>query len=77
MAEVTNELMFEGLKAMQCDLSDVKSSIGEIKLELNAVRGHIVSMQQDVHNIYGVLTRHEGRFDRIEARLELSESVPS
>jgi hypothetical protein len=37
----------------------------------------MVSMQQDVHNIYGVLTRHEARLDRIEHRLELNESIPS
>jgi chromosome segregation ATPase len=77
MADITNELMYEVLKSMQRDLSEVKNNIGEIKLELNAVRGHMVSMQQDVHNIYGVLTRHEGRLDRIERRLELSESIPS
>jgi DNA anti-recombination protein RmuC len=77
MADVTNELLYEVLKPVQRDLSEVKSSVGEIKLELNAVRGHLVSMQQDVHNIYGVLTRHETCLDRIEHRLEFSEPVPS
>jgi hypothetical protein len=77
MAEVTNELMYEVLIAVQRELSDVKSGIGEVKLELNAVRGHMISLQQDVHNIYGVLTRHEARLERIERRLELSEPIPS
>ena len=75
MADVTNELMFEDLKSMQRDLSDVKNGIGELKIELNAVRGHMISLQQDVHNIYGVLARHDARLERIESRLELSESV--
>jgi DNA anti-recombination protein RmuC len=77
MADITNELLYEDLRAVQRDLSEVKSSVGEVKLELNAVRGHLVSMQQDVHNIYGVLTRHEKRLDRIEHRLELSEPITS
>ena len=77
MAEVTNEPMYEVLKPMQRELSDVKSGIGEVKLELNAMRGHMVSLRQDVHNIYGMLTRREARLERIERRLELSESIPS
>ena len=77
MAEVTDELMYEMLKPMQRELPDVKSGIGEVKLELNAMRGHMVSLQQDVHNIYGILTRHEARLERIERRLELSEPIPS
>lgn len=37
------------------------------------MRGTMVSMQQDIHNIYGILSRHEMRLDRIENRLELRE----
>ncbi len=74
MTEITNELMYEVLKAIQRDLHDVKLSVAEVKVELNAVRGHMISMQQDIHNIYAVLTRHESRLDRIERRLELTES---
>jgi hypothetical protein len=77
MADVTNELMYGVLKATQRDMSDVKASIGEVKLELNALCGHMVSMQQDIHKIYGVLTRHDDRLERIERRLELSEALPS
>ena len=73
MAEVTNELMYELLKRMHADISDVKLTQRELKSEMNAMRGTMISMQQDIHNIYGVLARHENRLDRIENRLELRE----
>ena len=73
MAEVSNELIFEILKAMQADIRLLKDGQSEIKQELIAVRGTMVSMQQDINNIYGILARHDERLDRIERRLELRE----
>ena len=73
MAEVTNELMYELLKKMHHDISHMKMSITELKSEVQSIRGTMVSMQQDIHNIYGILVRHETRLDRIENRLELRE----
>ncbi len=77
MAEVTNDLIYEVLKPLQRELAEVKNGIGEVKLELNAMRGHMISMQQDVHNIYGILSRQDARVERIERRLELSEPIPT
>jgi hypothetical protein len=74
MAEVSNELIDEVLKALQRDVDELKSSIGDIKTELNAVRGHMIPLQQDVHNIYGILGRHDLHLERIGRRLELSEA---
>jgi len=73
VAEVSNELIYEILKAMQADIRLLKDGQGEIKQELIAVRGTMVSMQQDINNIYGILARHDERLDRIERRLELRE----
>ena len=73
MAEVSNELIYETLKAMQADIRLLEHGQGEIKQELIAVRGTMVSMQQDINNIYGILARHDERLDRIERRLELRE----
>ena len=73
MAEVSNELIYEILKAMQADIRLLKDGQGEIKQELIAVRGTMVSMQQDINNIYGILARHDERLDRIERRLDLRE----
>jgi hypothetical protein len=74
MVEITNELIYEVLRTLQRDVGEVKSSIGDVKTELNALRGHMISLQQDVHNIYGVLGRHDLHLERIERRLELSDA---
>ena len=37
------------------------------------MRGPMISIQTDVHDIHGVLVRHEQRFDRIERPLDLRE----
>jgi archaellum component FlaC len=73
MTEVTNELMFELLKQIQARLDAIEHGIREVKQELNSVRVHILGMQNDIHNIYGILGRHDERLDRIERRLELRE----
>ncbi len=73
MAEVTNELMYELLKGFHQRFDKLDLSIGELKSEMQSMRGTLVSVQQDIHNIYGVLGRHETRLDRIENRLELRE----
>lgn len=73
MAEVDGDLIYEILKSIQGDIRLLKDGVGEIKQELIAVRGTMVSMQQDINNIYGILARHDQRLDRIENRLELRE----
>jgi hypothetical protein len=37
------------------------------------MRGTMVSMQDHIHNIYGVLGRHGDRLDRIDCCLDLRE----
>ena len=73
MAEVTNELMYELMKKMNARFDKIDFSIAELKSENNAMRGTLVSIHQDLHNIYQILARHETRLDRIENRLELRE----
>ena len=77
MAEVTNELIFEVLKQVQQRLDRVDQKVDEIKSELNALRGHQVSMLQDFQNVYGILGRYDVRLDHIERRLELSDAAAS
>lgn len=77
MAEVTNDLMYELLKRMNHDLSELRQDVSEVKRELNVIRGHMVGIQSDIHNIYGVLARHDERLERIERRLELRELAES
>ncbi len=71
MAEVTNDLIYEVLRKMQDRLGGIEASVREVKQELISVRGHMLSMQNDIHNVYAKLDRQDERFDRIERRLEL------
>jgi hypothetical protein len=73
MAQVTNDLMYEVLKQLQSDLAQVKDAQKETNSALDAIRTHMVALQQGVSNIYATLTWHHGRLDRIERRREIAE----
>lgn len=73
MAEVTNELLFELMKRFHERFDKLDHGISEVKQELISIRGHMLSMQNDVHNIYAKLDRHEQQLERIERRLVLRE----
>jgi tetrahydromethanopterin S-methyltransferase subunit G len=74
MAEVSNELIFEVLKQVQQRLDRVDNKIDEVKSELNALRGHQISMLQDFQNVYTILGRSDVRLDHIERRLEIADA---
>ncbi|MCG6204605.1 DUF1664 domain-containing protein [Rhodopseudomonas sp. HC1] len=74
MAEVSNELIFEVLKQVQHRLDKVDHKVDELKSEMNAVRGYLISMQQDVQNVYAILGRFDGRLEHIERRLDLNDA---
>lgn len=83
MADVTPELMFEVLKSVQARLAQVDGKIDELKQEMqaprpsqNGIRQEITSVFQEISGIHATLVRHEGRLDRIETRLELTD-VPT
>jgi chromosome segregation ATPase len=73
MAEVTNELPYELMKRFHERFDKLDHGISEEKQELISIRGPMLSMQNDVHNIYAKLDRHEQQLERIEHRLELRE----
>ena len=73
MTEVTNELMYEVLKSLHADVRLLKDGQREIKQELISIRGQLIAVNQDVHNTYSILARHDERLDRIKKRLEPRE----
>jgi hypothetical protein len=75
MVEVTNELMYEVLKQLQSDMAGMKDAWHETNVRLNALQSHMIGLQQDVQNIYSILTRHDSRLERIERRLDIVEAV--
>jgi len=81
MADVTAELMFEVLRSVQARLAQVDGKIDELKQEMqasrtsqNGIRHEITSVFQEISGVHATLIRHEGRLDRIERRLELSDA---
>jgi septal ring factor EnvC (AmiA/AmiB activator) len=77
MAEISNDLLYEVMKAIQAKLAGVDGKIDELKQEMQAFRTHLIGVQQEISGIHATLVRHETPLDRIERRLELSESIPS
>jgi cell division protein ZapA (FtsZ GTPase activity inhibitor) len=77
MAEVTPELMFEVLRAVQARLAQVDGKVDELKQEMQALRTSQISILQEISAMHATLVRHEGRLDRIERRLELDDVTTS
>ncbi len=73
MAEVTNGLIYEVLKNLQLEIRQLKEGQSEIRHEIVAMRLNLVSVHQDLNNIYEKLARQGDRLERIEQRLELRE----
>jgi chromosome segregation ATPase len=73
MAEVSSELIYELAKQIRDDVATCERDCSELKSEMQAFRGHMIAMQQDIHNIYATLYRYDDRLERIERRLDLVE----
>ena len=77
MAEISGDLILEVVNTIQDRLTAIEHKVDEVKAEMQATRGHIIAMQQDIHNIYSTIARQNVRLDRIERRLGLVEAAPT
>ena len=66
MAEVTNELMYELLRRIHGDLSEVKFDVQELKRRMTGSEEAVVGVNRR-------LDRQDERLERIERRLDLHE----
>jgi hypothetical protein len=73
MAEVSSELIYEVLKQVRDRQISTEAKVDDLKAEMQAFRGHLVAVQQDIHNIYIILDRRDARLGRIERRPDLVE----
>ncbi len=71
MADVTNEPIYEVLKKLQDEVVNVRVSQRTQAEETSAIRGHVLAVQKDIHNLYEVGSDTNRRLDRIEQRLGL------
>ena len=68
---VTNELMYETLKAIRAEVSDMRLEMRSVASEMRAVKGHIAALVSADAGRDERLAHFELRLDRIEARLNL------
>ena len=78
MTEVTNELIYEVLKAVQQRLSNIEAKLGEIdgrmhalSIRMDGLRTETAAAHAGIENIYRTLSHSDGRPARIEKRLDL------
>lgn len=77
---ITNELLYETLKAIRGDVAALRHDTRDLKGRIASLEAQVVGMRTDISLIYGELVRGTGRHDsladrveRIEQRLELTE----
>lgn len=75
MADISNELIYEVLKAMQARLGNIEDGLHDLRAELHSVRTHMQAVQIDVGNLYTVFGSLDQRVSRIERRLDLAETA--
>ncbi len=75
MAEVTKELIYQGLRQLQDQIVSLDEKMDEFKSELQVFGSNLIAVQHDIRNICSILMRHDVRFGRIERRLEIAETV--
>jgi septation ring formation regulator EzrA len=73
MPEITNDLIYEVLKAIQADTAELKERVGSIEQTQLAVRSHLAGLVTSDLNRDADLAALRARVERIERRLELQD----
>jgi septal ring factor EnvC (AmiA/AmiB activator) len=74
MTEVTNELMYETLKAIRADVAVLKSILDDHSRQLIDLRKQLNTMQAETIRTDEHMLALDGRLDRIERRLQLTDA---
>ncbi|MEM8851229.1 MAG: hypothetical protein AAGE03_14490 [Pseudomonadota bacterium] len=76
MAEerISNELIYEVLKGIQADMSDIRQRLSNIETEMRIVRQHIAALVQSDMQRGSQIVDLEDRVRRLEKRLELRDA---
>lgn len=73
MADVTNDLLMEGLRAIRSDLGDLKDAHRTTHRRLSSIDHHLAAMNLDVNGHTDELELLRDRVSRIERRLEIAD----
>lgn len=78
MADVTNELIYEVLKAVQQRLGNIEAKLGEVDgrmhalaIRMDGLRSETAAAHSGIETIYQTLSHADGRLSRIEKQLDL------
>ncbi len=74
MAEVTNELLYEVLKQLQTDISEVKKTLSDHGFQLIRIREEINTLRGDDLRRESIQAQMDHRLERIERRIGLVEA---
>ncbi len=73
MADVTNGLIFEVMKQMQADMSEMKFDMRDLTLRMTVVEEHLGNSLIAISGVNSRIDRLTDRLDRIETRLNLAD----
>ena len=73
MPEITNELIYEVVKAIQADIAELKERVGSIEPTQRAMRSQLAGLVTSDLDRDGDLAALRARVERIERRLELRD----
>jgi predicted nuclease with TOPRIM domain len=73
MAEKSENLVLEHLRAIRTDMGQLKEGVDRVELRLASIEGHIASFQLSETRQNSELDKLCQRIDRIEKRLELAD----
>ncbi|MEL6436774.1 MAG: hypothetical protein AAFP99_08255 [Pseudomonadota bacterium] len=68
MTEVTNQLMYEVLKATQVRLNNLDDNVRKLRRELLAIGRHMAAIQLNISNLYA----GQAKVEQIERRLDIA-----
>ena len=71
---VTNELMYETLKALRADIVRVEGKVDDLAQDVRSVKGHMAAFMQNEVVQDGAVASIRQRLDRIEQRLDLKDA---
>jgi hypothetical protein len=74
MAEQPNSLVLEILRRLQADMADVKEGLRTTNVHLAAIESHMAGFHLTVASHTDELSHLRQRIERIERRLELTDT---
>lgn len=74
MAEITNDLLYEILKSLQAGQAEIKATLADHTRQLIRIREDINALRGDDLRRESIQAQMDTRLQRIETRLDLSET---